>query len=90
MTLLARLGLRANEVATLTLDDVDWRAGEVGVTGKGDRRDRLPLPVDVGQAVAEYCQHGRPTSGYRSLFVLASGGVSEALCKRLISIGCWC
>ena len=71
LTLLARLGLRANEVATLTLDDVDWRAGELGVTGKGDRHDRLPLPVDVGQAVAEYCQHGRPTSGYRSLFVLA-------------------
>ena len=55
LTVLARLGLRAAEIASLTLDDVDWRAGEIVVTGKGNRRHRLPLPIDVGQAVADYC-----------------------------------
>ena len=58
--MLARLGLRANEVATLRLEDVDWRAGEITVHGKGNRTDRLPLPVDVGQAIADYCRRGRP------------------------------
>lgn len=52
--LLARLGLRAGEVAQLTLDDIDWRAGELLVRGKGARVDRLPLLQDVGQALAEY------------------------------------
>lgn len=55
LTVLARLGLRAGEVAALGVDDIDWRAGELVVTGKGNRRDRLPLPVDVGQAIADYC-----------------------------------
>jgi site-specific recombinase XerC len=47
LTLLARLGLRAGEVAALTLDDIDWRAGEITVTGKGRRSERLPLPADA-------------------------------------------
>ena len=46
----ARLGLRAGEITALELDDVDWRAGEIIVRGKGDRQERLPLPVDVGRA----------------------------------------
>ena len=54
LTLLARLGLRAGEVAALTLDDIDWRAGEISIAGKGGRRDRLPLPADAGQAIAAY------------------------------------
>lgn len=69
LTLLARLGLRAGEVAALRLDDVDWRAGEITVTGKGNRRERLPLPHDVGEAIAEYCRRGRRRGGCRSLFV---------------------
>ena len=44
LTLLARMGLRAGEVAGLRLDDIDWRLGEITVRGKGNRRDRLPLP----------------------------------------------
>lgn len=70
LTILARLGLRAGEVASLTLDDVDWRSGEVLVmAGKGHRRDRLPLPVDVGEALADYCRRCRPPSRCRALFL---------------------
>ena len=52
--LLARLGLRSIEVARLELSDLDWRAGELVVRGKGGREDRLPLLDDVGTALAEY------------------------------------
>jgi site-specific recombinase XerC len=52
LTALARLGLRRGEVAALALDDVDWRAGEIVVRGKGRRSERLPLPADVGEAIA--------------------------------------
>jgi integrase/recombinase XerD len=69
LTVLVRLGLRAGEVAALTLDDIDWRAGELVVVGKGGRRDRLPLPVDVGQALAEYLKCGRARGECRHLFV---------------------
>ncbi len=60
LMLLARLGLRAGEVARLSLDDLDWHHGELVVPGKADRRERLPLPVDVGQALAAYLSRGRP------------------------------
>ena len=60
--LILRLGLRANEVATLRLDDMDWRAGQLTVHGKGNRVDQLPLPVDVGEAIAAYLCRGRPRS----------------------------
>src|SRR5689334_3535964 len=54
LTLLARLGLRAGEVAALRLEDIDWRRGEITVVGKGNRHERLPLPVDVGEALVSY------------------------------------
>ncbi len=60
LLLLARLGLRGGEVAALTLDDFDWDAGIVNVSGKGPRREPLPLPRDVGEAVADYLRNGRP------------------------------
>jgi integrase/recombinase XerD len=69
LLLLARLGLRSIEVARLELDDVDWRAGEIVVRGKARRRDRLPLPVDVGEALVSYLRDGRPVSPHRQLFV---------------------
>ena len=53
LTLLARMGLRAGEVAGLRLDDIDWRLGEITIAGKGNRRDQLPLPADAGEAVAD-------------------------------------
>jgi integrase/recombinase XerD len=60
LTMLARLGLRAAEAAALSLDDINWRAGEIIVRGKGDRAERLPLPADAGEALAAYLQDGRP------------------------------
>ena len=69
LVVLARLGLRAGEVAGLQLEDIDWRAGDLLVRGKGSRIDRLPLPVDVGEALADWLQQGRPRCVDRSLFV---------------------
>jgi site-specific recombinase XerD len=69
LTVLARLGLRAGEVVALDLDDVDWPAGEVLVRGKAGRLERLPLPPDVGEALAGYLTGGRPGSDERALFL---------------------
>ena len=84
LLVLVRLGLRAGEAAALTLDDIDWRAGEIVVHGKGRRLDRLPLPADVGTAIAGYLRHGRPSTERREVFLrtvaplgpLSRGGVS--------------
>lgn len=69
--LLVRLGLRAGEVAALTLDDLGWRAGEILIGGKGGHVERLPLPSDVGDAVAGYLKRGRPQSAQRAVFLRA-------------------
>jgi site-specific recombinase XerD len=66
--LLARLGLRAAEVIAIQIDDIDWRAGEVLVRGKGQLHDRLPLPNDVGEALANYIRRDRVSTS-RALFV---------------------
>jgi site-specific recombinase XerD len=63
LLLLARMGLRAGEAAGLRLDDIDWRSGEITVRGKGSRHERLPLPPDVGEALASYLRDGRPARG---------------------------
>ena len=76
LMLLARLGLRGGEVVGLCLADVDWRAGEIVVTGKGRRSDRLPLPVDVGEALAAYLRRGRPRSEDRRVFLRAQAPFS--------------
>lgn len=70
LTLLARLGLRAGEVAALALEDIDWRRGEITVRGKGDRHERLPLPSDVGEAVVAYLSGSRHAAATgREVFV---------------------
>src|SRR5438093_611219 len=71
VVMLVRLGLRAGEVAGLSLDDIDWHAGEITVSGKGARRERLPLPVDVGEALVAYLKSGRPKTDCRALFLRA-------------------
>ncbi len=71
LLLLARLGLRAGEVARLGLDDVDWRAGHIVVRGKGNRVERMPLPTDVGAAIAAYLSGGRPRAATRAVFLRA-------------------
>jgi len=69
LLLLARLGLRAGEVVAMTLEDLDWEAGELTVRDKGGRQDRLPLPHDVGAALATYLRQGRPRCLTRRVFV---------------------
>ena len=69
LLMLARLGLRADEVATLTLDDIDWRGSEMLVRAKGRQRARMLIPPDVGAAVVEYLRRGRPKSSCRRLFL---------------------
>jgi site-specific recombinase XerD len=92
LLLLSRLGLRAGEVAGLRLDDVDWRHGELLVRGKGGRQDVLPLPVDVGEALAAYLRR-RPRCQCRALFLRVTaprrelnrctvGWVVRAACDR--------
>jgi site-specific recombinase XerD len=67
--LLARLGLRAAEVGGLQLADLHWRTGELLVRGKGRRDERLPLPVDAGEAIAAYLRAERPDTSSRAVFV---------------------
>ncbi len=62
LTMLVRLGLRPAEVASLRLGDIDWHRGEIVISGKGPRLERLPLPVDIGEAIAGYLRRGRPRS----------------------------
>ncbi|MCA1677584.1 MAG: site-specific integrase [Actinobacteria bacterium] len=92
LLLLARLGLRAGEVAALALDDLDWRSGELLVAGKGGRYDCLPLPVDLGEAIVSYLRR-RPRIEERALFLRvlapagalrtsAVSGVVRSACKR--------
>lgn len=68
LVLLARLGLRVSEVAAMELGDIDWRAGQLTVRGKGSRLDQLPLPADAGQAIAAWLRGGRPGCPCRHVF----------------------
>ena len=69
LLLLARLGLRACEVIRLTLDDIDWDQAQLHIRGKGGRQSLLPLPADVGIAIAAYLQQGRPACEDRHVFL---------------------
>jgi len=93
LVMLSRLGMRIGEVAALELDDIDWRSGELVVRGKAQRLERLPLPVDVGEALADYIQQARPASDQRTLFLrvpaphrgLTTGGlimIVQSACRR--------
>jgi len=93
MMLVARLALRSIGVARLELRDVDWRAGELVVRGKARRRDRLPLPAEVGDALVAYLSCGRNPQGAPHLFLTCKaprgpiradlvGDVVERACER--------
>jgi integrase/recombinase XerD len=89
LTLLVRLGLRRGEVSALQLSDIDWRRGEIAIRGKGRQLDRLPLPVDVGEALAAYLRLGRRRIACPSVFLrvhaplgtLSSQGIGDLLYK---------
>lgn len=93
LMMLVRLGLRAGEVAALRLEDIDWREGELLVRGKGPKHERLPLPSDVGEAIAGWLRRGRPRCAAREVYTrvraphrrLTAGGISaivRAACGR--------
>ena len=91
LTVLSRLGLRAGEVAALQLGDVDWRAGEVLIRGKGSRHERLPLPADVGEALAGWLARGHPRC--ESAFVFTRlraphGGLSASAVSQIVRRAC--
>lgn len=84
LLLLARLGLRAGEVVRLEVDDIDWNAGSLRVQGKGGQHSHLPLPADVGAAIASYLQHGRPQSSNRRVFLRARAPLCGFLSQSAI------
>ncbi len=91
LILLGRMGLRAGEVAALELEHFDWSRGEVVIPGKGGRQDRLPLPADVGEALASYILGGRPklTTGRLFLRVQAPhGSISVESVKQVVRRAC--
>jgi integrase len=76
LLLLARLGLRLGEVTFLELEDIDWSAGRLTVRGNRGQRNDLPLPVDVGKAIAAYLRYGRPPSTCRRVFLRAKAPIT--------------
>jgi integrase/recombinase XerD len=76
LLILARLGLRANEVISLQLGDCDWDRGHVRVRSKGGRECLLPMPDEVGSAIAAYLERGRPVSNDRHLFLRSTAPIS--------------
>ena len=89
--MLARLAVRGGEVARLELADVDWRAGEVTVRGKGGRVDVLPLPTDVGAAIADYLLHARPATAARNVFITVKApftGLAVSSVTVLVGAAC--
>jgi site-specific recombinase XerD len=96
LSLLAGLGLRAGEVATLELDDLDWHTGQLRIRAGKCRRERmLPLPQEVGAALAEYLQHGRPHHRERRVFftltnpagTVQASAVSAIVRRNLVRAG---
>lgn len=86
LVLLARLGLRAGEVAAMQLGDIDWRAGTVTVRGKGARLDRLPLPADAGAAIAGWLRAGRPDCPSRHVFTTMLAPAGPVTRKTVLAI----
>jgi integrase/recombinase XerD len=87
LKILVRLGLRAGEVANLQLDDIDWRAGEIVVAhGKAGSTERLPLPTDVGEAVAAYLRNGRPANAQARTIFIGAAAPHHALTRTAVSV----
>ena len=88
MLTMVRLGLRAGEVAALELDDVHWTRGEIVIHGKGGQADRLPLPHDVGTALASYVRRSRPRVDSRKVFLRVrapQGALSSSGVKAIVT-----
>ncbi|MBZ9606179.1 tyrosine-type recombinase/integrase [Phyllobacterium chamaecytisi] len=92
--LLVRLGLRASEVARLTFDDIDWRQGTIRLHGKGRREELLPLTQDIGDAIIDYIERGRPKLSEHAIFLTESAPIRpidriavKCLVKRALTRG---
>ena len=85
LLLMLRLGLRACEVAALTLDDLDWARGEIVVRGKGSV-GRLPMPVDIGEAVVAWLRRRRRTAPTRSLFLRGRAPYRAATVSAIVAL----
>lgn len=91
------MGLRAGEIAHLMIRDIDWRAGTVTLKGtKLLRQDVLPLPMEAGQALADYLRHERPTTRNPAIFVrhlapldqpISSSGIQKVIYRAYHRIG---
>jgi len=86
LMLMARLGVRAVEIARLCLEDIDWRRAELVVHGKGGRVDRMPLPSDVGAALADWLRHGRRPSTCREVFTCVLGPVAPMKRQSIVMV----
>jgi integrase/recombinase XerD len=92
LTMLIRLGLRAREIVTLTLDDIDWRAGAISVRGKARSADILPLPSDVGGALAAYLEQREAPTDCRALFVKVAtphDAITPTGVNAIVRYACW-
>ena len=85
LLLLARLGLRAGEIVSLRLEDIDWGFGYISIHGKGSNLSQMPLPVDVGEAIALYLRRGRPKSSSRAVFLRSQAPITAFGCCELDS-----
>jgi site-specific recombinase XerD len=85
LLLLARLGLRAGDIVTMRLDDLDWQAGTVRVRGKGRKAVCLPLPQDAGEALIEYLMHARPTADTDRVFLCANAPIRPFATSATVS-----
>ena len=96
LLLLARLGLRRKEVASIELDDIDWEKGEIKIRGKGEKHEKLPLPSDIGEALAAYLKkRSQRYSDSRSVFLglrapfrpLGPCAITGIVCRTAIKAG---
>ena len=87
VALMLRLALRAGEVASVLLEDIDWRSGVLSVRGKGNRLDQMPLPADVGEPLARYLRHGRPAgTAHRQVFLALDAPHGPVTASAVVSV----
>jgi site-specific recombinase XerD len=86
LLLLSRLALRAGDVWQLRLEDIDWKEALISVSGKSRRETRLPLTQEIGDAIVDYLQHGRPQSDSNAVFVRSRAPFRAFACHSAISV----
>jgi site-specific recombinase XerD len=96
LLLLVRLGLRASEVLKLSLNDIDWQQGNIHIHGKREKLRVLPLPHEVGKAIAAYLKKERPNCSIRQIFIRSrapyqslrnSSNISSIVHRALLAAG---